>query len=600
GRPSPQAPSTFAVGCGAKTARATGAMLALEEKVRSVVLLLPELVLTGKASEVVAKFEQSFLEVKARKLVYLSEAEAESYFHYLQKDARKSVVAAATRGLTEVLVLEHLDGDVVEISLKLLEELHPTCGAGNIYCSQDRWECLHDIEFFFPHLDSLPVDRTLAVLKPAAMERGALEGRTIEQLVEDEAAAVGLFVVGKRNLVMSQEEATVLCQDFAGTADHAGAIGVLCQEPGCVAMCLEGRGAIGKLQLICGPPHSGTARDRAPTTIRANWGTDSTSNAIHASASMEASDKEMKAIFPEGTLTLQRTLCVVKPDGVSHLVAIKAEIEAAGFTVLKEKQVTLTEERAAEFYKDQQGKPSFSALMKEACSGPCCALVLCRLEAVAVWKQLMGDPSVKEARKTRPGSLRARFGRDGQRNAVYGSESVKGSARDIRFFFPEMGADPIPNEDEVRDFLFRKSAGASMDLKTLEDADVSNFAVDPTMQQLLSKGLMALCQVKPKGLGAATFLSKWLADNNPNNAVPEEKTGHGFEPPERTKKFVEYGVNSDGMAFAVEAPREEEIVKPVVEVDTTEGGDTRPQELSTPPFVVFVAGGPGSGKATQC
>ena len=32
-------------------------------------------------------------------------------------------------------------------------------------------------------------------------------------------------------------------------------------------------------------------------------------------------------------------------------VAIKTEIEAAGFTVLKEKQTTLSEERAKEFYR---------------------------------------------------------------------------------------------------------------------------------------------------------------------------------------------------------------------------------------------------------
>lgn len=32
-------------------------------------------------------------------------------------------------------------------------------------------------------------------------------------------------------------------------------------------------------------------------------------------------------------------------------VAIKTELEAAGFTVLREKQTTLTEERSKEFYR---------------------------------------------------------------------------------------------------------------------------------------------------------------------------------------------------------------------------------------------------------
>jgi nucleoside diphosphate kinase len=52
-------------------------------------------------------------------------------------------------------------------------------------------------------------------------------------------------------------------------------------------------------------------------------------------------------------------------------------------------------------------------------------MVLCRLEAVTVLQQLMGDPSVHLARQQRPGSLRARFGRDGQRNALHGSATLK-------------------------------------------------------------------------------------------------------------------------------------------------------------------------------
>ena len=46
------------------------------------------------------------------------------------------------------------------------------------------------------------------------------------------------------------------------------------------------------LRLIAGPLHSGVARERAPTTIRALWGTDGTSNAIHTSVDMESADKE--------------------------------------------------------------------------------------------------------------------------------------------------------------------------------------------------------------------------------------------------------------------------------------------------------------------
>lgn len=575
-------------------------MLALNEKARAVILILPELAQNDRVKTFRAKLAESYVEVVAEKKIYLTEADARSYFQFsMDPSAYKDVMQAATWGLSQVLLVEHLDGDVLERVLELV--VTERSNGGNIFCSTDSWECVRDMEFFFPHLDSMPVERTLAVLKPDGLARGVMDGRSLEQLVEAEAAAAGLFIAGRKRMVADKATAEVLCQDLKGTDHHAGAVHVLTQEPGVVALCLEGRGAIGKWNLICGPAQSSTARSRAPSTIRAMWGTDSTSNAVHGSRDMVASERELKHMFPDGTLKLQRTLCIVKPDGMQNILAIRAAIKHAGFTVLKEKQMTFTEDRAKEFYRSLKGKPAFSTTVKEASSGPCTVMVLCRLEAVAVFKQLMGPEHSKEARQQRPRSLRALFGRDGQRNAVFGSESAQSAAWDICFFFPEIGSDPVPDDEEVRDFLFRKTAVASMDLKSLTgNTDTSSFAADPTLQQLLSKGLMALCQVQPKGVQAVKWLSQWLMDNNPNQpAVVAE--GAGFAPPDRTKRFVEFGVNQDGMPFAVEAPRSIQKMKTVVEVDVSEDRTiTRVSEFSKPPFVVFIIGGPGSGKGTVC
>merc|ERR1719183_1195926 len=88
-----------------------------------------------------------------------------------------------------------------------------------------------------------------------------------------------------------------------------------------------------------------------------------------------------------------------------------------------------------------------------------------------------------------------------------------------------MGADPIPDDDEVKDYLFRKSAVASMELRKLQPAENlgPNLAADETLQQLLSKGLMALCKDQPKGLNAVTWLSRWLDENNPNKKPAPQK-----------------------------------------------------------------------------
>jgi len=579
-------------------------MLALEEKVRTVVLLLPDITLEGGEQAIADSLEERYLEVKARKQVCLTREDAGSFFHYLPPGEREATVEAATRGLTEVLAVENLDGNVVEATCEFMREYAEVNGAGRMYCSQGEWHAARDLEFFFPHLDSLPVERTLALLKADAIVRGRLDGQTIEEAAEAEAAAAGLFIVGVQRMALTPDQAQVLCKDLVDSSDHGGAMSVLLTEPGVVAMCLEGRGAIGKWNLLCGPANSGIAREHAPTTLRARWGTDSTSNAVHASANMAASEEELPLLFPAGSLRLQRTLCIVKPDAMPQLLELRQLIEQAGFTVLKEKHMVLTEERAQEFYRDYKDKPSFQAQVKHATSGPCCALLLCRLEAVSVWLQLMGPEVVKEARRVRPKSVRAVFGTDGQRNAVHGSESVKNAAREVQLFFPELGADPAPDDDEVRDFLFRKSAGASMDLKSMSDADAMSLTdVDPTLQQLLSRGLMALCQVQPKGLAAVRWLSRWLTENNPNKEQEDCSTTGGqfaFNPQDRTKKYIEHGVNIDGVPFAVEAPPAENK-KQVIDVDVSEETEEqRIADLSTPPFVIFMVGGPGSGKGTLC
>jgi len=604
--------------------RSGAEMLALDEKVRTVVLLRPELcypveerpqveVPEGEAAEgapppaptvrrldqeIIAKFQENYLEVKAKKQVYLTQVDAEQFFHYLPAVERKAQVDAVTRGLSTVLVLQELDNQAIEKTIALAQELSETYGADSIYCSQSLWETVRDLEFFFPHLDSLPPERTLALIKADGLARGKLEGQTLEEVVENEVAAMGLFVVAKRRTnALRDVEAEVLCEELKGTPDYNGALGVLMAEPGAVALCLEGRGAIGKWLLLCGPGNAGVARDRAPMTLRAKWGTDGTSNAVHGSANMAAAENELKVYFSPGSLQVQRTLCIVKPDALHGLLQIQMEIESGGFTVLKAKQTQLTEDRAKEFYRDYKDKPQFACIVREAVAGPCCVLVLCRLEAVTVWQQMMGPESVKDAQSQRPNSLRARWGSDGQRNAVHGSASAKAAAREVSFFFPEMGADPIPDDGEVRDFLFRKSAGASMDLKSL-DADSTDFTVDPTLQMLISRGLMALCQVQPKGLGAVKWLSRWLAENNPNTTSPDAKKK--FQPPDRNKRFVEYGVNQDGLPFSVEAPPPAKK-KTIIEVDVSaEAEENRVTDLTTPPFVVFIAGGPGSGKGTQC
>lgn len=542
-------------------------MLALEEKPRALMLLAPDLVLAGKSQDIAQQLEEAYIEVKARKQVYITAEDADSFFHYLPQVQREASVEAFTRGLTEVLIVEHLDQDIIDlVNTFAAEKLKPAYDDLCCYCSSSPWEAMRDIEFFFPYLDTLPVERTLVLIKPDGLQKGEIDGQTLEGQIEAQVAVAGLFIVGKQPVVLQDAQAQTLCQDLGD--DAQGSVGVLLQEPGTLAMCIEGPGAVGKALLMCGPTNAGVCKDRAPSTLRAIWGTDSSSNAVHASATLEAAERELKCLFPEGTLQLQRTLCIVKPHAMKDLLQIRMDIEACGFTILKEKHTELTEERAKEFYRDRKALPIFNATVQEAISGKCCCLVLCRLEAVAVLQQLMGPEVVKDARALRPRSMRARYGVEAQRNAVHGSQDPKAASREVRFFFPEMGCDPVPGEDEVRDYLFRKSAGASMDLKSLSSMDATDYTLDPTLQQMISSGLLALCQVRPKGLAAVSWFKEWLVQSNPNSAKKK-----AFLPPDRN---------------AQDRPAKP---KKVIDVDVSEEQDAvRNTDFKVPPYVVLVLG----------
>lgn len=101
--------------------------LALNEKVRTVALLLPELLLTGKSEELIGKFEEKYLEVKARKQVYLNATDANAFFQFIPSaEKRAAVVESATRGLSEVVVIEHLDGEAIERTKALVEQMEMT------------------------------------------------------------------------------------------------------------------------------------------------------------------------------------------------------------------------------------------------------------------------------------------------------------------------------------------------------------------------------------------------------------------------------------------------------------------------------------------
>ena len=134
---------------------------------------------------------------------------------------------------------------------------------------------------------------------------------------------------------------------------------------------------------------------------------------------------------------LQRTLIIIKPDGVRRglIGNIIGRFEAADFRVIGLRCMQLAEDVAQEFYREHVGKDFFESLIAFMTSGPVVLLGLERDDAIARARQLVGKTNPLEAA---PGTIRADYGVNGQRNTVHASDSPESAARELGLMLPEL------------------------------------------------------------------------------------------------------------------------------------------------------------------
>jgi nucleoside-diphosphate kinase len=127
------------------------------------------------------------------------------------------------------------------------------------------------------------------------------------------------------------------------------------------------------------------------------------------------------------------TFAMIKPHAVKEkqVGAIITMIEQAGFTIKALELTQLSEERAKEFYKVHQERPFYEEMCQTLAADPVVAMVLEKENAVADFRQLLGatDPA-----KAAVGTIRQRFGKSIDANAVHGSDAAETAAVEVHFF----------------------------------------------------------------------------------------------------------------------------------------------------------------------
>ena len=136
-------------------------------------------------------------------------------------------------------------------------------------------------------------------------------------------------------------------------------------------------------------------------------------------------------------MAVQRTLTIIKPDGVAqnNIGEVIRTFEENRFQIVAMRMLRLTKQQAEGFYAVHRGRPFFDSLTTFMSSGRVVVMVLEAEDVIARLRAVMGATNPAQAAD---GTLRKRFATSLERNIIHGSDAPETAAFEIRYFFSEM------------------------------------------------------------------------------------------------------------------------------------------------------------------
>ena len=133
-------------------------------------------------------------------------------------------------------------------------------------------------------------------------------------------------------------------------------------------------------------------------------------------------------------MALERTLSIVKPDGVrANLIGeVYRRFEQAGLSIVAARMLHLSQREAEGFYAVHRERPFFKDLVRFMTSGPILVQVLEGEGAVARNRDIMGATNPEQAAE---GTIRKALAESIEANSVHGSDSDENAKIEIAFFF---------------------------------------------------------------------------------------------------------------------------------------------------------------------
>ena len=130
----------------------------------------------------------------------------------------------------------------------------------------------------------------------------------------------------------------------------------------------------------------------------------------------------------------ERTLVLVKPDGVQRLLAgrIIARFEERGLKIVGLKLVQVDRELAERHYAIHREKPFFGSLVEFITSSPLVAMALDGPNAIAVVRAMVGATRPHEAA---PGTIRGDLALETAQNLIHASDGPETAVAELALWF---------------------------------------------------------------------------------------------------------------------------------------------------------------------
>ena len=277
-------------------------------------------------------------------------------------------------------------------------------------------------------------EKTFGLIKPGCVDK---MGDILERVSKE-----GFIVTQLKMVQLTQKEAAEFYREHEGKPFFSNLLDYMTQGP-IVAFEIMGADAVAKWREILGPTDSSVARQEAPDSIRAQFGTDKTRNACHGADSVESAKREADFFFGakrrKNTAKLcDTTLGIVKPHAVIGGLTggIMNEIHLAGLEITAVQLHNIEKVNAQEFYEVYKGVVAeYNQMVEELSSGPCIAMEISGNNAHGAFRELVGPSDPEIARHLRPHTVRAKFGQDKIKNALHCTDLPDDSTLEVEYFF---------------------------------------------------------------------------------------------------------------------------------------------------------------------